>query len=965
MKRLLAIVFVLALVGSAIVVRHAQVSAPEKKTEVLEPLRVEAAGEKTASRLPADAVVLTLADGASITPPFAMRHDPAAAGGQALTLANGARTRDRRARAQLSLETKNEGTWQAWAHVRWRDSCGNSLTLKVAGQAEQLVGEDSLYNCWHWVEAGKYKLATGKVPLSLIEREDGIAVDQLLFTCDAKYMPVGVISPAGEARAIRRFADDFSHSPGHGHDGWEFPEGLWEISFSFDPNRLPTQYALTGKTSADGKEGIALVKGPAWYGCRLSFSFLPEKDGNYGAIVERDADGKAALRVAFKIAGNKTLLEATGPGIQDSQDVSGSVALNQWHHVVVERWAFVTHVFVDDKLRLMNYAAAPRPGGVGFFVASGNAVFDDVELDEIPWQADDGAELAIPWIIPPGAEWFRTAQAEKALGATVGQHALVGHKGALQARMGDLPLEEALFESVPPPLAKGKAELRADGLVAFGGGEAPVRILRRPEFVAVAPATKDAPVSLGVDGGEARVLRVALRYGERLPKTHTMGPYHFTEPSIPDPSDYLDFTPEEYQKMRSTPEAQKLERRAKFMSIVADWSESRSPWVRDNGAGYWKCRDGVLSASGPAVVRHFEETTGDLEMRLRLRVMDPRSVAEVELYAAPQPGPRVRFSGSKAVAPGPVPAKAASAPPPEPALAFNLPDGNDWHDVVIRAACGTIEVTLDKQPPKSAPLVRGDGGRIQLRVPVGRVDFDDIEMQVPRRGETFGVYSFAQRECDWWRVADNAQWIDHGGITCVLASSWISLSAGEGRGIIWNKREFGPDVLVGFDVEENTDWHGWDQAESHVHYPADNIGVLLTKDIPALSPKGEKSTQEGYRLEVNAENRSATVLYRCGKQVARVAQDQNFPLRYVGGHSPYMPRTQRMYLIKRGGVLRAIVNGVEVLKFEDPEPIAVRRVALGGYSTHVNFSHIEVRQLAAPEPPKPELSETKKVSQGQ
>lgn len=76
-------------------------------------------------------------------------------------------------------------------------------------------------------------------------------------------------------------------------------------------------------------------------------------------------------------------------------------------------------------------------------------------------------------------------------------------------------------------------------------------------------------------------------------------------------------------------------------------------------------------------------------------------------------------------------------------------------------------------------------------------------------------------------------------------------------------------------------------------------------------------------------------------------QDWNFPLRFIGSHMPFLPRTNRICLIKRGGLLRGIVNGKEVLTFKDPEPLAVSKVGIGGHDTHINFSHIEIVNLAA------------------
>jgi len=101
----------------------------------------------------------------------------------------------------------------------------------------------------------------------------------------------------------------------------------------------------------------------------------------------------------------------------------------------------------------------------------------------------------------------------------------------------------------------------------------------------------------------------------------------------------------------------------------------------------------------------------------------------------------------------------------------------------------------------------------------------------------------------------------------------------------------------------------------------------------------------GYRLEVNSQNRTATILYRNGKEVARAPQDSAFPIQFAGGHAPYSPRRNHITLIKHGAELRAIINGREVLRYTDPQPLDVGIAGIGGYKTRINFGHVEVRRI--------------------
>jgi hypothetical protein len=266
---------------------------------------------------------------------------------------------------------------------------------------------------------------------------------------------------------------------------------------------------------------------------------------------------------------------------------------------------------------------------------------------------------------------------------------------------------------------------------------------------------------------------------------------------------------------------------------------------------------------------------------------------------------------------------------------LSVPPDGKWHDITVRVSGDFVCAWADKAAPDGFPR-QGDAGQVTLHAN-GRVDFDDVEFIVPRHASDSFMYALDKRETDWWREGgEGGEWRDHGGIACILASNWISLIAPQGEGMLWNKRKFGPDLAVAFDIEENTEWFGWDKHESHEHYAEDNVRLALSPD---------QNCEHGYRLEVNAQDHSTTLLYRDGQVVAKVPQTGNFPIRYVGGHAPYSPRCNRICLLKRGPLLIGVINGKEVLRFTDPNPLAVSRVGIGGYKTHVNFSHIEIRTI--------------------
>jgi len=888
-------------------------------------------GGKPPAPLPKDAVVLSASDGAEVEAPFLLHDEIGAVGGIAAFLPKGSRTEEHKGKVRFIANVAEAGTYHAFVHAKWRDTCSNSASLKANQNPEFLFGNDDVFSIWHWVPAGKHALAKGKNDVTIVEREDGIYLDQVLLTQDAAYIPTGAIGTAGVSRDIRRFADTFTRSPGHGNEGWEFEgKGKFEVAFTFDPNRIPNQYALTG--DASNGPACAIVKGTPVYGCKSSFSFMPSSDGKYGCILDKNGAADF-LKIIFELKSGVAKVDLSSGGFSYREPLAGRLRLNQWHRVVVEHWAWITKVWLDEKLVLSNFTQYTKPGKTGLFVDAGTAVFDDLELEEIPWQADDGADLKIDWTQAEGAKWFRTDFKSG--------RRMSGQAGAIKAGLGGIPLEEIVLDESGLESDDGadKKNLANCSVLAPGLVESKLdnkfRTFRLPPL-ADGSCTH---ASFTAENPASGFRRVALRFGRRTPLVVNVGPYTFAESEMEDPSDYLDFTEEEYKAMARSPEAAKLKRHAKFKPVIGHGGgDEESSWVYMGGNWSVNEREGCLSGRGAnARLRHAQEISSDMEMRFKVRLSDPKALGEIELYSGAEPGIRVQFSHKP-------PEKIAAGV----ALHLSVAADNQWHEVTLRVDGPKITAKLDRQALQETPIVRGDGDRIYLKLVQGAADFDDVEFIAQRITGKSVLYAFNQPECDWWRApADN--WIDHGGIACVLASSWISLVAPGSDGMLWNKRKFSTNALVAFNVEENSEWYGWDRYPNHTHFPFDNIEAVLAN---------ETDRTVNYRLIVNAERHTATVLYRNGMEVARVRQDRAFPMIFVGSHMPFQPRTNRISLVNHNGQLRGLVNGRQVIAFNDPQPLDVSKVGVGGHNTRINFSHIEIKdldaapQLSAPAPKK-------------
>jgi hypothetical protein len=136
-----------------------------------------------------------------ITPPFEKYSDSLAAEKQALRIPDGKGTPPdgeepdmKYGGATYTFELPADSECLIWLRVWWDGSCGNTVALKIDDEEKAVtVGNDSEYKTWHWYPSPRtYSLKAGTHTLQVLNREDGIALDQILVTNDGEYHPDGI-----------------------------------------------------------------------------------------------------------------------------------------------------------------------------------------------------------------------------------------------------------------------------------------------------------------------------------------------------------------------------------------------------------------------------------------------------------------------------------------------------------------------------------------------------------------------------------------------------------------------------------------------------------------------------------------------------------------------------------------------------------------------------------------------------
>lgn len=127
-----------------------------------------------------------------LTTPWEMAADPAAGKVAKIKLGAG-KPPTVQGRMELKIGLPANQPAFLWFRVYWLGECSNSFDIQLPGQAALTVGQDGTYNVWHWVRLpGPAVQSQSPDPvMTIIQREDGVALDQVLITADSEYVPVG------------------------------------------------------------------------------------------------------------------------------------------------------------------------------------------------------------------------------------------------------------------------------------------------------------------------------------------------------------------------------------------------------------------------------------------------------------------------------------------------------------------------------------------------------------------------------------------------------------------------------------------------------------------------------------------------------------------------------------------------------------------------------------------------------
>lgn len=273
------------------------------------------------------------------------------------------------------VEAEREGEYTIWARVLWRDGCTNAFFLSANNQPKVVIGNDAIFEQWHWVKGQTLALNKGANQLTFANHSDGTALDKFILTNDPLYVPEGL------GKGITRFFDGFAGCDADNTGSWEPVSGRWSVVKGIDEASGGVNDCLA-QWSSNG--GIALGGFTVWENYNFKMQMMLSGPGEVGIIFYRiDSDNEYRLVWADNEKESRiTLEQVEGRHVNILATVpTERCQFDKWYEFGFRIDEQTIYCMLDGEEIFVRGFGSDRRGQIGLLTRnSGGIYFDNVEV---------------------------------------------------------------------------------------------------------------------------------------------------------------------------------------------------------------------------------------------------------------------------------------------------------------------------------------------------------------------------------------------------------------------------------------------------------------------------------------------------------------------------------------------------------------------------------------------------------
>jgi len=285
--------------------------------------------------------------------------------------------------ASYSFYVPSDDKYYFWAQGLWFDECSNAVFAQIDNLDKTIIGNDPIYNKWHWVRGFSINLGKGTHILTLSNHSDHISLQKLYISNSALFVPDSLEPVFSDI-----FYDGFDGCDQGNFTQWNNISGNWTISQS-------TQISSEGANMLVGnseKEALIIYdnKDLEEYSLNVTM-FIDESENINGtaAICFGVQDPNNFHELQFQYLDNQNKCHATlfryTNGIQETlNDFDLSWNISKCREVEITLNANNIEIQVDDNYPVITDIDYKISGGIGLHLeGSIKTYFDDIHIRQI------------------------------------------------------------------------------------------------------------------------------------------------------------------------------------------------------------------------------------------------------------------------------------------------------------------------------------------------------------------------------------------------------------------------------------------------------------------------------------------------------------------------------------------------------------------------------------------------------
>lgn len=284
--------------------------------------------------------------------------------------------------ASYKFYVPKDSKYHIWAYCRWFDVCSNAVFAQIDNLDKAIVGNDPIYDKWHWVRGFDVDLKKGTHTFILSNHSDHISLQKVLFTNSASLRPE-------DHKVIFSdiFYDGFDGCDQGNFRSWSVTSGTWFAQNPTDQTCI-TENALIGRSKG---RAFIVYKNDSWcdYSLSIVIKSMPSKSA------------EAAISVCFGVKDPNQYYQLKIQPIKDTDKANIQICRNiysqmhvlaqseiswqtdVWHQVEIDLNNNSIEATIDDAKSVQTPVSNQITGGIGLLLESQTeAYFDDIHVKQ-------------------------------------------------------------------------------------------------------------------------------------------------------------------------------------------------------------------------------------------------------------------------------------------------------------------------------------------------------------------------------------------------------------------------------------------------------------------------------------------------------------------------------------------------------------------------------------------------------